>query len=270
MVKELLLGKTTKYVQTYTPDLLFPVSRTLARSKSNLSEPLPFVGEDIWNGTELSWLNSKGKPQIALAEFRFPCTSPYIVESKSFKLYLNSFNQSSFENQDEVLSTLVNDLTSIVQSEIKVQLLSPHQVIGRKLTSFNGICLDNLDICADTYTVNPEFLRTSNEIVQESLFSNLLKSNCMATGQPDWGSILIRYRGKKIDHEGLLKYIISYRNHVGFAEHCTEQIFQDIMQMCQPENLTVYARYTKRGGLDINPYRSNFEEWLGNEQHFRQ
>lgn len=266
----MLLGKKTDYVHTYSPDLLYPVPRTLAREKSHISEPLPFIGEDIWNGSELSWLNSKGKPQIALAEFSFPCNSPYIVESKSFKLYLNSFNQSSFDSKEIVLNTLINDLSAIVQAKIKVQLFSPEQVIGKKLTAFEGTCLDDLDISTNVYTVNPAFLFTNEERTQETLFSNLLKSNCMATGQPDWGSLLVRYKGKKIDHEGLLKYIISYRNHVGFAEHCAEQIFQDIMRMCQPEYLTVYARYTKRGGLDINPYRSNFEEWMDNQQQFRQ
>ena len=270
MAKEMLLGRKTVYVQTYSPDLLFPVPRTLARDKTNISEPLPFIGEDIWNGSELSWLNTKGKPQIALAEFIFPCSSPFIVESKSFKLYLNSFNQSVFASENEVLKTLIKDLTAIVQADIKVRLFTPAQVVGKKLVEFSGHCLDELDITTDTYTVNPNFLATSNEKTQETLYSNLLKSNCMATGQPDWGSLLVRYKGNKIDHEGLLKYIISYRNHIGFAEHCTEQIFQDIMHHCQPEYLTVYARYTKRGGLDINPYRSNFEEWMENQQHFRQ
>lgn len=270
MVKELLLGKKTDYVNTYSPGILHPVSRSLARSKSKIADPLPFTGADIWNGTELSWLNSKGKPEIALGEFTFPCTSPFIVESKSFKLYLNSFNQSSFSCLQEVCDTLVKDLSNVVQAKIGLKLLTPDEVIGRRLASFNGTCLDNLDISTDTYNVNPSFLKISEEIAEETLYSNLLKSNCLATGQPDWGSLLVRYKGKKLDPDGLLKYIISYRNHEGFAEHCVEQIYQDIMLCCKPEYLTVYARYTKRGGLDINPFRSNFEEWVDNQQQFRQ
>ncbi len=266
----MLLGKKTAYVEYYAPDLLFPVPRSLARQKTGIQEPYLYDGEDIWNGFELSWLNPKGKPQIALAEFIFPCHSPYIVESKSFKLYLNSFNQTNFPSIEEVQSVLQKDLSQTVQADVKVQVYYPSQKIGQTLTEFKGTYLDDLDIVTDSYEVNPSFLRVGQEIAQETLFSNLLKSNCMATGQPDWGSLLIRYKGKKIDHEGLLKYIVSYRRHIGFAEHCVEQIFQDIMQACAPEYLTVYARYTRRGGLDINPYRSNFEKKIDNQQHFRQ
>lgn len=264
------LGKQTAYVEHYSPDLLFPVPRSLARQKTGIQEPYPYHGEDIWNGFELSWLNPKGKPQIALAEFVFPCHSSYIVESKSFKLYLNSFNQTVFQSCEDVLSTLKKDLSQTVQAEIKVTLFQPFEKIGQELTEFKGICLDHLDISTDSYQVNPSFLMVEQEPAQETLYSHLLKSNCMATGQPDWGSLLIRYKGRKMNHEGLLKYIISYRRHIGFAEHCVEQIFQDIMQTCSPECLTVYARYTRRGGLDINPYRSNFEEGIENRQHFRQ
>ncbi|KAF3363185.1 NADPH-dependent 7-cyano-7-deazaguanine reductase [Chlamydiales bacterium STE3] len=270
MHKEMPLGKKTDYVETYSPELLFPIPRALAREKTGIQQPYAYGGKDIWNGFELSWLNKKGKPEIALAEFIFPCSSPFIIESKSFKLYLNSFNQSHYSSHNEVLETLKKDLSDTAQAEVQVKLYSLESRVGQILTQFAGTCLDNLDIATDVYQVDAQFLSTTEEVVQETLYSNLLKSNCMATGQPDWGSLLIRYKGKKIEHEGLLKYIISYRGHIGFAEHCVEQMFQEIMHICQPEHLTVYARYTRRGGLDINPYRSNFEEHMENQQHFRQ
>lgn len=260
MLKESPLGKKIEYVRTYSPHLLFPVSRSLARDKIPLKHALPFHGVDIWNGFELSWLNPKGKPEIAIAEFQFPCETPNVVESKSLKLYLNSFNQTHCGSIKEVEATIEKDLTEVIQGEIKVRLIPVSDFHQIKINDFTGICLDHLDIETDTYQVNANFLTTKDTYREETLYSHLLKSDCMATRQPDWGSILIRYKGEKIDHEGLLKYIISYRNHVGFAEHCVEQIYCDILKRCGPQSLTVYGRYTKRGGLDINPFRSNFEK----------
>lgn len=271
MLQEAPLGKSTVYKEDYSPDLLFPVPRSMARDKIGLkANQLPFNGVDIWNGFELSWLNQRGKPEVALGEFHFPCSSPYIVESKSFKLYLNSFNQTSFSSMEEVRSTIEKDLSFATGAEIVVFLhpLSSSKI--SKLGEFSGICLDNLDIDVDTYDVNPEFLKVGDFQTYEDVYSNLLKSNCLATGQPDWGSVLIRYSGPKIDHIGLLKYIISYRRHTGFAEYCVEQMFRDILSKCYPKKLTVYARYTKRGGLDINPFRSNFEEAPENMRQVRQ
>lgn len=269
MLHDAPLGKKTGYIQTYTPSLLFPVPRSLARDKLNLkTSELPFDGVDIWNGFELSWLNSKGKPVVALAEFIFPCNSPFIVESKSFKLYLNSFNQSSFESFDEVKKIVTSDLEKVVQATVQVQLFP--LPIQMKIKEFEGTCLDSLDLEIDTYKVQPDFLKTTPTHTEETLFSHLLKSDCLATGQPDWGTLLVRYAGPKIDPEGLLRYIISYRNHQGFAEHCVEQIYFDILNKCKPTQLTVYARYTKRGGLDINPFRSNFEAAYPNERLVRQ
>ncbi len=270
MLHDAPLGKKTSYIQKYAPELLFPVSRSLGRDKIGLTESdLPFDGTDIWNGFELSWLNAKGKPIIALGEFIFPCTSRYIVESKSFKLYLNSFNQSAFDSPEMVQTTLVSDLSKVIQAPVQVNLhLFP--VHMRIHSEFEGLCLDDQDIEVTTYSLDPGLLKTSSHHVEETLYSHLLKSDCLATGQPDWGSLFIRYAGPQIDHAGLLRYIISYRNHAGFAEHCVEQMYMDILNRCKPQKLSVYARYTKRGGLDINPFRSNFEAPYANFRLVRQ
>jgi 7-cyano-7-deazaguanine reductase len=270
MTKELLLGKPTQYIETYSPDLLYPVPRSMAREKTGILEPFSFEGVDIWNGYELSWLNLKGKPEIALVEFSFPCHSPYIVESKSFKLYLNSFNQTSFENFQAVKSTLEKDLSAVAQKPVKVVLYDPRQLTAPLISEFAGTCLDTLDIETAVYQPTPSLLKMVPEMAEEAVYSRLLKSNCLATGQPDWGTVLIRYRGRKIDHKSLLKYIISFRRHSGFAEHCVEQMYHDLMRHCHPELLTVYARYTRRGGLDINPFRSNFELPPQNIRQLRQ
>lgn len=270
MLENAPLGKNTEYLQTYSPQLLFPVSRKFARDKIGLEGTLPFNGWDLWNGYELSWLNIKGKPVIALAEIAVSCQSKNVFESKSLKLYLNSFNQSKFSSMDEVNQLISKDLSNIAEGEVRVSIFPLSESKRRTLSEFPGHCLDDLDIEVDSYQPTPSFLKVHSEHVQETLYSALLKSNCLATGQPDWGTILIRYEGNKIDHEGLLKYIISYRNHAGFAEHCVEQFYKDIMQNCAPQKLTVYIRYTRRGGLDINPFRSNFETNVDNINHLRQ
>lgn len=259
MLKDCPLGQQTEYVQTYAPDLLYPVSRSMARDLIGITDPLPFHGGDIWNGFELSWLNTKGKPVIALAEFYFPCTTPFIVESKSFKLYLNSFTQSTFDSFEHVEETIEKDLTKVCGGVVRVKIIPPSEFAKQMIGKFSAILLDDLDIEANVYDIEPNLLKIHDTVVEESVCSHLLKSNCMATGQPDWGSLLIRYKGPRIDHESLLKYLISFRNHVGFGEHCVERIFHDISKKCSPQQLTVYARYTRRGGLDINPFRSNFE-----------
>lgn len=270
MLKESPLGKTTVYIENYSPEQLYPISRSIARNKLSFGDKFPFEGVDIWTGYEISWLNTKGKPEIAMAEFHIPCMTPNVIESKSFKLYLNSFNQSTYASFEEVKSIMTKDLSEAAGSQIRVHLFPPSELNDRHLGEFTGICLDDLDIETDVYHVNPDFLTTSSEHVTEKVYTNLLKSNCLATGQPDWGSAYIHYSGPKIDHEGLLKYIISFRKHSGFHEHCVEQIYHDILKRCQPEQLTVYARYTRRGGLDINPFRSNFETAPANQRHIRQ
>ena len=251
------LGKKASYTAQYAPQLLFPISRQQKRDELAIVHPLPFYGYDAWNAFELSWLNPKGKPVVAMAEIIFPCDSPNIIESKSLKLYLNSYNNTKFLSTDEVLETLERDLSKSAGAHTDVKIITAEAFSHKKIGDFDGICLDHLDIACDTYEVDANFLQTNNdEIVEETLYSHLLKSNCLVTGQPDWASIQIHYKGKSIDHGGLLKYIVSYRNHNEFHEQCVERIFVDIIQKCHPEQLTVYARYTRRGGLDINPIRS--------------
>lgn len=264
------LGRKTGSVSTYTPGLLFPVARKVKRDEIQVPLPLPFHGCDLWTAYELSWLSPGGKPEIAIAEFRVPCDSEYLVESKSFKLYLNSFCQSPFPGRDEVEATLARDLAGATGSEVGVSLFLPEQFSRQRLSGFGGICLDGLPVGIERYTVQPDFLRAGEEVVEETLHSHLLKSNCPVTGQPDWGSVLFHYVGRRIDREGLLKYVVSFREHQEFHEHCVERMFMDVLRRCEPERLTVYARYTRRGGLDINPFRSNWEDAPENVRLARQ
>ncbi|MDR3478188.1 MAG: NADPH-dependent 7-cyano-7-deazaguanine reductase QueF [Gammaproteobacteria bacterium] len=254
------LGKKSSYISHYQPDLLFPIPRQLKRDEIAVPAILPFNGVDIWNGFEISWLNIKGKPVVAMGEFIFPCSSPNIIESKSFKLYLNSFNNTPFESLDKVTGIMMRDLSLAAKSPVQVKLTALADFPPTQIQSFSGVNLDLQDIACDTYLVTPDYLITEETLVSESVFSDLLKSNCLVTGQPDWGSLQIQYTGKKIQHAGLLKYIVSFRNHNEFHEQCVERIFMDILKRCRPEKLTVNARYTRRGGLDINPYRSNESE----------
>jgi 7-cyano-7-deazaguanine reductase len=252
------LGKATEYQSHYAPELLYPIPRQLKRSELGIADGAqPFVGEDLWNAYELSWLNPKGKPVVAVGTFRVPADSPNLIESKSFKLYLNSFNQSTFADVETVSQTLERDLSAAAGKPLGVTLEPladrPQAVIAIP----EGICLDDLDIACDRYQPAPELLTTqAGEVVEETLFSHLLKSNCLVTGQPDWAMVVIRYRGRPIDRAGLLRYIVSFRNHNEFHEQCVERIFTDIQKHCAPEALAVHARYTRRGGLDINPFRS--------------
>lgn len=254
------LGKKTTYRSEYAPSLLHPIARQMNRDTIKLPSPLPFHGIDIWNAYELSWLNAKGKPVISLAEFRFPCTAPYIVESKSFKLYLNSFNNSRFSSEQTVLSLLKQDLALATGATVHIKLIPASTLLGYKIGNLPGISLDDLDISMDEFTTNADLLICKEGLIEETVHSHLLKSNCLVTGQPDWGSVAIRYAGKPIDHARLLQYLVSCRNHNEFNEHCIERIYADIWRVCQPKQLTVYGRYTRRGGLDTNPFRSNFEE----------
>ena len=254
------LGKISTYIDKYDKSLLFPIDRQLNRTELGIvKNNLSFRGYDIWNAFELSWLNKKGKPEIALCRFIIPCESDNLIESKSFKLYLNSFNGSKFSSAEDVKGILQKDISDAAGSKVKVEMYSENDVAGTEIKTLNAECLDELGVNCDTYSINPNFLylTENSHIVKEALYSNLLKTNCPVTGQPDWGTILIKYKGKQICHEGLLKYIVSFRNHNGFHEHCVEQVFTEIINRCSPEKLTVYARYTRRGGLDINPIRTN-------------
>lgn len=254
------LGKTTSYQSEYAPSLLFAIPRQQKREEIGIAGTLPFFGMDIWNAYELSWLNLRGKPQVAIATFTVPADSPNIVESKSFKLYLNSFNQTRLASPEAVTDLLRTDLTTGFGAPVQVKLTLQDAFSSLQMGELEGLLLDRLDIEVGAYTPDPSLLKASQEeaMVEETLVSHLLKSNCLVTGQPDWGSVQIRYVGAQINQEGLLQYLIGFRNHNEFHEQCVERIFMDILRQCRPQKLAVYARYTRRGGLDINPWRSNF------------
>ena len=256
----LTLGKPTEYHDTYQPALLQAVPRSLNREPLGLyPDNLPFSGDDIWTLYELSWLNNKGLPQVAIGEVTLDAHSVNLIESKSFKLYLNSFNQTSFTDWGEVRQTLERDLSACAQGKVSVALFRLQEVEGQPIGHLEGTCIDEQDIVIDNYQFNAEYLRDAagEEIVEEQLVSHLLKSNCLITHQPDWGSVQISYRGPRIQREALLRYLVSFRHHNEFHEQCVERIFSDILRFCQPQTLSVYARYTRRGGLDINPWRTN-------------
>lgn len=259
LLSSLTLGKPVNYLTTYTPDLLQAVPRSLSRTQIGLTGDLPFHGADFWTGYELSWLTFKGKPQVAIMHVSVPFDSPNLIESKSFKLYLNSFNQEKVANLDDLTAILEKDLSQCAGAKVKVELVLPKQFAECKIIEFSGQCIDDMDIEIDEFELNPNLLSASKVETQEVLYSNLLKSNCLITNQPDWASVQIAYKGKAIDRGNLLRYLISFRLHNEFHEQCVERIFCDIMDKCQPKELTVYARYTRRGGLDINPYRSNIK-----------
>jgi 7-cyano-7-deazaguanine reductase len=254
------LGKTAAYQTQYAPELLFPIPRQEKRDELQLSGTLPFFGVDIWNAYELSWLNLRGKPQVAIAAITVPADSPNIIESKSFKLYLNSFNQTRLANPDALLALLRDDLAAGFGAPVHIALTLQEAFSSLKMGELDGVLLDRLDVEVDQYTPSPALLHAAHgeAPVEETLVSHLLKSNCLVTGQPDWGSVQVHYVGPQIDQEGLLRYLIGFREHNEFHEQCVERIFVDILRQCQPQKLAVYARYTRRGGLDINPWRSNF------------
>lgn len=264
LLADLPLGKETGYCDQYNPALLRAVPRKLARANLKLTDALPFHGEDIWNLYELSWLNSRGLPQVATGTVDVAADSEFLPESKSFKLYLNSLNQTRFPSWQAVSDTLHEDLSRCVQGRIRVQLHELAQAEGQQLVSLAGECIDQQPVSIDNYQFNPDYLlnATSTVMVQETLTSHLLKSNCLITRQPDWGSVQIRYYGNKIDRQKLLRYLVSLRQHNEFHEHCVERIFHDVLRLCQVQTLSVYARYTRRGGLDINPWRSNDADFI--------
>lgn len=254
------LGQHVAYPSQYDPGLLFPIPRATNRASLQLGAALPFTGVDLWNAYELSWLDARGKPRVAMATFSFPADSPNIVESKSFKLYLNSFNQTRLPNAQALRDRLERDLAAAAGAPVRLEFISPQRFGELNMAELDGIYIDKLDIEIDTYEPAPQLLQCApGDEVEETLATRLLKSNCPVTGQPDWASLQVRYRGRPIDRAALLKYVVSFRQHAEFHEHCVERIFGDIMRACQPRQLTVYARYTRRGGLDINPWRSNFE-----------
>lgn len=268
------LGKSSAYVDQYDPSLLFPIVRQTKRDEIGITAVLPFMGADLWTAYELSWLNARGKPQVAIAQLTIPCESPCIAESKSVKLYFNSFNNTRYAGIDHgaalVREAIALDIGAATsgkprgESRVGVKLLTAEQFANEKLQELQGTQLDRLDVECTQYTPAPELLTAqfNEQPVTESLVSHLLKSNCLVTNQPDWGSVQINYSGSQIDQAGLLKYIVSFRNHNEFHEQCVERIYVDIWQRCKPTTLSVFARYTRRGGVDINPFRTSHPQAL--------
>ncbi|WP_233840735.1 NADPH-dependent 7-cyano-7-deazaguanine reductase QueF [Dyella sp. 2HG41-7] len=266
------LGKHTAYADRYDPTLLFPIPRQAKRDEIGVREPLPFQGVDIWNAYELSWLDMHGKPMVGVAEFHVPANSPNIIESKSFKLYLNGFAQEPLANVAALRALLQQDLTRVAGAVVNVTIRAP-RVAQHTFADLAGESIDELPVAIDDYgPPKADYLHANSdaEIVEETLVSDLLRSNCPVTGQPDWGSVQIAYRGAPIDREGLLRYLVSFRTHNEFHEQCVERIFVDVMKRCAPQRLSVYARYTRRGGLDINPFRSTDAALPGNSRAVRQ
>jgi 7-cyano-7-deazaguanine reductase len=259
MLERSHLGVKSVYVNSYNPKLLYPIPRAIKRDELGITGN-EFYGVDIWNHYEISWLNVGGKPSVAIGEIIIPASSPNIIESKSMKLYFNSFNGTVFESIKQLVDTVIKDLSNATGDKIKFNLI-PLDGDG-VFTKPSGVCLDGLNVDCDTYQPHPEYLTVSEVEIEEELYSNLLKSNCLVTYQPDWGSVHIKYTGRQISHEGLLKYIVSLREHNEFHEQCVERIFHDIMKYCKPALLTVYARYTRRGGIDINPYRTTDKSFI--------
>ena len=267
------LGKTSSYPDQYDPALLFPLARALKRAEIGVGPQPPFLGADLWTAYELSWLNPRGKPQVALAQLVVPCESPNIIESKSLKLYLGSLSNSRFADANQVQALIKSDLSEAAWrcegqeprgAAVGVKLIAPDDFSAQAIAPLDGLSLDRLDIECEDYSPAPELLRAAfdEQPVSEVLTSDLLKSNCLVTGQPDWGSVQISYSGPQIEQGGLLRYLVSFRNHHEFHEQCVERIFMDIWTRCRPTRLAVYARYTRRGGLDINPFRTSFPQPL--------
>lgn len=253
------LGKASEYIATYTPSLLFPIPRAAKWAELGVSATtLPWHGIDFWNCFELSWLTASGKPVVAIGEFAIPADSPNIIESKSFKLYLNSLNQTVFDSPQALQACLEKDLSAAAGKPVGVRIRGLGEVEQDGVVGLPGQCIDELDVSISNYEQpQPELLRcNADKVVEQVLHSHLLKSNCPVTGQPDWGSVVVEYHGPELDAASLLTYLISFRQHADFHEQCVERIFLDLKHLLDPQRLTVYARYVRRGGLDINPYRS--------------
>jgi 7-cyano-7-deazaguanine reductase len=253
------LGKAVSYGGQYDATVLYAIPRAEKRLEIGIGEALPFSGVDIWNAYEFSWLDARGKPKVALIEFRVPVNSPNIIESKSFKLYLNSYMQTRFADTEAMRQQMAHDLSQAAGTNVSVMLVTVNAAACAEIEVLEGTLIDDLPIDIENYgPPNANYLSADSEIISdETLVSHLLKSNCPVTGQPDWASVQIRYRGPRLDRDGLLRYLISYREHNEFHEQCVERIFIDILRECSPQRLAVYARYTRRGGLDINPFRAS-------------
>ena len=253
------LGHATEYAERYAPGLLFPVERALLRAELGLPDALPFRGVDLWTAYELSWLDPAGRPQVAIATLAVPAASPRLVESKSVKLYLTAFNQTRFSSEAEVAAAIERDMSGAAGAAVGVTLTLPQGFAALPHAELAGESLDVLPIAVHRFEPDPEALAAGGPIVAELLTTRLFRSVCPVTGQPDYASVQLAYRGVRIDHAGLLRYLVSFRRHPGFHEHCVERIFVDVWRRCAPESLSVYARFMRRGGIDINPYRTSGE-----------
>jgi 7-cyano-7-deazaguanine reductase len=271
MTEHMPLGREVPYPEQYSPELLYAVPRSEHRARLGLGAELPFHGTDIWNAWELTWLAPSGMPQYATAEIRVPFDSPNIIESKSLKLYLNSFAMSHYASAEDVAEAVEADLSACAGADVSVALRRASSTEGSRIARLPGFCLDSLRVDCDADAVDPSLLRAEpGTAVTEDLYTHVLRSLCPVTHQPDSGSLLVTYTGPRIDREGLLRYIVSFRQHEDFHESCVERMFIDILDRCRPEKLTIYARYHRRGGIDINPFRSNFEDDVPNTRLWRQ
>ena len=251
------LGHATGYPDTYDPGQLFTVARAPQRAALGLGSALPFTGSDVWTAYELTWLGPRGKPAIAIATLDVPAGSPALVESKSMKLYLGSFAQSVYASPDDVAAIVGRDVAAAVGTPVRVTLRTPDAFAAERVALLSGESIDGLDAACRHDDVDPDALASGGTAVDEALTTDLFRSVCPVTGQPDIASVRIAYRGPRIDRAGLLRYLVSYRRHPGFHEHCVERIFVDVIARCAPAVLTVQARFTRRGGIDINPFRTS-------------
>lgn len=250
-----VLGVAADFSPQYDPAQLCPIPRAQSRAAAGIAL-FDAYGEDVWTVYELSWLDQDGKPEVAVAEVRVPWTSPCLIESKSFKLYCNSLNMTRFAECSTVEELLVHDLSRAVGAPVSVVLHAVNSTRIMPVAEPEGCCLDGIRVEGLGYEVRPEYLTSSADVVRERVFSRLFRSRCPVTGQPDWATVHVAYAGPRIPHEGLLRYLVSYREHQGFHEACVEKIFTDIFVRCAPVELEVVARFTRRGGIDINPVRS--------------
>ena len=253
------LGKATGYPDRYDSSLLFPIDRAAQREALGLRGTLPFAGADMWTAYEISWLDARHKPQLAIGELRIPADSPATVESKSLKLYLGSFAQEGVPTRERLAQTIAGDLNRICRAEVDIVLHPATAAAAPGIAELPGVSVDDQNAAADTAAPDPGLLAVSSAIAEETLFSALFRSNCPVTGQPDYADVMVRYRGPRMDRASLLSYLLSYRRHAAFHESCVERIYVDLAAHCRPERLTVYARFTRRGGIDISPFRSNCE-----------
>ena len=251
------LGQRTTYAERYDPGLLFPVERAPLRAPLGFGAALPFHGVDLWTAYELRWLGPAGRPQVAIATFAVPAASPRLVESKSVKLYLTAFNQTRFASEAEVAAAIERDMSAATGATVDATLTLPKGFAALPYAELAGECLDLLPIAIDAFSPDPEALAAEGPVVAELLYTRLFRSVCPVTGQPDYASVQLAYRGARIGHVGLLRYLVSFRRHPGFHEHCVERIFADVWRRCAPESLSVYARFMRRGGIDINPFRTS-------------